>query len=123
MFTTAVHSIKTKEELKETLRYFTNPNKVLSNPIYDKSFYKTLEKSRNSIKKYDIFDELFYRSYFKYDDLTNETIDELGINSPVGFHLYQRISKRNCNRRSILDWMEFCRIINRIRSIHFSIHT
>lgn len=93
MFTTAVHSIKTKDDLREALRYFSNPNDVLSNPIYDKSFYKALEKSRNSIKNYEIFDELFYRSYFKYDYLTDETIEELGINSPAGFHLYQAFPK------------------------------
>ena len=57
MFTTAVHSVRTKKDLLKIYNYLKNPQEILEQDKYNIDFYINVEKSRNSIKNYDIHDE------------------------------------------------------------------
>ena len=108
MFTTAVHSVRTKKDLLRIYNYLKNPQEILEQDKYNIDFYINVEKSRNSIKNYDIHDEKmeidFKWDLSGYEELKGKEewfMDTMVGNSldrtPCAYHVYQAFSKGSVN--------------------------
>lgn len=106
MFTTAVHSIRTKKDLLKIYKYLKNPIEILEEDKENIEFYINVEKSRNSIKNYDIHDEKMEINYAwdlsGYEELKGKEewfMDTMVGNSldrtPCAYHIYQAFSKKS----------------------------
>ncbi len=106
MFTTAVHSIRTKKDLLKIYKYLKNPQEVLEQDKDNIEFYINVEKSRNSIKNYDIHDEKMEINYkwdlSGYDELKGKEEWFMDImvgnaldKTPCAYHVYQAFSKKS----------------------------
>lgn len=104
MFTTAVHSIRTKEDILKIYNYFKNPKNILEQDKDNINFYINVEKSRNSIKNYDIHDEVLERRFLfesegfselkgKEEQLTDFFMNNAIDYSICAYHIYQAFSK------------------------------
>jgi len=104
MFTTAVHSIRTKKEMLKIYYYLKNPQEILEQDKENIEFYINVEKSRNSIKNYDIHNEKmeidFLWDLSGYEELKGKErwfMDRMVENStdktPCAYHVYQAFSK------------------------------
>ena len=104
MFTTAVHSIRTKKEMLKIYYYLKNPQDILDQDKDNIEFYINVEKSRNSIKNYDIYDEILERRFLfesegfselrdKEEELTDFFINNAIDSSICAYHIYQAFSK------------------------------
>ena len=100
MFTTAVHSIRTKKEMLKIYYYLKNPQEILEQDKENIEFYINVEKSRNSIKNYDIHNEKmeidFLWDLSGYEELKGKErwfMDRMVENSadkaPCAYHVYQ----------------------------------
>ena len=108
MFTTAVHSVRTKKDLLKIYNYLKNPQEILEQDKDNIDFYINVEKSRNSIKNYDIHDEKmeidFKWNLSGYEELKGKEewfMDTMVGNSldrtPCAYHVYQAFSKGSVN--------------------------
>ena len=104
MFTTAVHSIRTKKEMLKIYYYLKNPQEILEQDKENIEFYINVEKSRNSIKNYDIHNEKMEMDFLwdlsGYEELKGKErwfMDRMVENStdktPCAYHVYQAFSK------------------------------
>ncbi len=104
MFTTAVHSVRTRENILKTYNYFKNPKDILIQDKDNINFYINLEKSRNSIKNYNIYDELLEKRFLfesegfselksKEEQLTDFFMGNAIDSSVCAYHIYQAFTK------------------------------
>ena len=104
MFTTAVHSVRTKKDLVKIYNYLKNPQDVLEQDKDNIEFYINVEKSRNSIKNYDIHDEELERRFLfeseefselksKEEQLTDFFMNNAIDSSICAYHVYQAFTK------------------------------
>ncbi len=102
MFTTTIHSIKNKNELLRIYDYLKTPQDILTSTD-NIDFYINVEKSRNSIKNYDIHDEKLERRFLytfdtkelrgKEEYLTDYFVENALDTTPCAYHVYQAFPK------------------------------
>lgn len=106
MFTTAVHSIRTKEDVLKIYNYLNNPKHILTQDKNNIEFYINVEKSRNSIKNYDIHNEILEKKLLfkaegiselkgKEEQLANFFMNNIIDSSICVYHIYQAFSKNS----------------------------
>lgn len=106
MFTTAVHSVRTKDEMTKIYNYLKNPKEILEQEKDNIEYYINVEKSRNSIKNYDIHNENLEKSFIldtsgykelqgKETWLMDMLIENASSCIPCGYHVYQAFSKKS----------------------------
>jgi hypothetical protein len=106
MFTTAVHSVRAKKDLLKIYNYLKNPQEILEQDKDNVGFYINVEKSRNSIKNYNIYDELLEKRFLfeskgfselkgKEEQLTDFFIDNAIDSSTCAYHIYQAFTKNS----------------------------